>query len=77
MRLRRLQSKKTEMLSPSDVAKFVGCHPNTVRGWIRNGEIEYHRNPRNRYITISKHHLVKFMRRVYGVDLEEREAEER
>jgi excisionase family DNA binding protein len=68
MPLPRGRPKKVPLLSPSEAAKVVGCHPNSVRTWIRNNEIPYQRYPNNR-IKIKSDDLKKFVKDKYGLEI--------
>lgn len=49
-------------MTPSQVAKLVGCHPGTIRGRIRDGTLKAHRSPvrANRY-RIHRESLVRWL----------------
>ena len=64
----RGRPKKVAMLSINDAARAVGCHPNTVRKWIRLNEIQYQRLPSRNY-KIKLDDLKEFVLRKYGIKM--------
>jgi len=70
MALPRGRRPTEQWLSPHKAAKIAGCHPNTVYSWIKRHEIPFERNPRNNYVKIRKSNLVRFMKEVYGLEIE-------
>jgi excisionase family DNA binding protein len=66
--LPRGRPKKVAMLSINEAAKVVGCHPNTVRSWVRLNQIPYQRLP-SRNIKIKPDDLKDFVWRRYGIKI--------
>jgi excisionase family DNA binding protein len=69
MPLPRGRPKKVAMLSINEAAQTVGCHPNTVRSWVRNSELPHQRVP-SRNIKIKLEDLKEFVLRKYGIEIE-------
>lgn len=39
-----------QLIKPSEVADLLGLHPNTVRNWIKRGEVPFVKTPTGQYL---------------------------
>ena len=58
-----MSSQQTYLLV-KEAAELIGCSPNTIRNWGREGKLPEYRHPLNNYRLYRKADLLKLLRRL-------------
>lgn len=72
-----LMATLEDYLTVKEAAEYLGCSPNTLRNWGRDGKVTMHRNPINGYRLFKVSDLDKLLKKIGTPSVSPRNASKR